>query len=246
MYRALFVISAVIFLLLSCMEDKPKEILDRNDMIDLMVETHLLDGYLNTLQIDSARKVIHPLYEDVFQRYKLDSLSFEENLKYYFANPVKAEKMYGVIRDRIETMNKDIIRLDSIKDVAVRDSIRRVERFRAAAERKKQLITHAPQDSTSFDFVERTNEFLRSLNDVNISSSPLEWPEGPGVPVIYHKLYPDTLAKDFSHHANTFNDELKKYLIRPKYIERNFQITKDTLTIDSPLMSVEKLEIEED
>lgn len=242
MYRALFVISALILLLISCKEKKPKEILDRDDMIDLLVDVHLTDGYLNTLQVDSARKVINPLYAHLFDTYNLDSLEFEENLRYYLSNPIQAEKMYTIINSRINTINTDLMRQDSIQDAHVRDSIRREERWRSLAKQKLALMTDVAPDTVEVDVIDRIKAFNDLLFEYNVRPHPVERPLGPGERMINHKLFRDTVEADFTHRAKEFNKKLSKYSIQPYPIVRQQALEKDTLPTDTAVIESEQLE----
>ena len=84
--RPLFLASLLLILLsLSCGEKRDGGILPESQMTELLTEVHLLDGYLQTLPIDSAQKVIDTLYSQLLSRYQLDSVSFERNVNYYYA-----------------------------------------------------------------------------------------------------------------------------------------------------------------
>jgi hypothetical protein len=135
-------------------------------MTDLMTEVYVADGYLNTVVIDSARKLMPVLYQNIFDRFGIDSAQFAKNVEYYYGNPIETEKLVGNVRKVLTKYERDAIRQDSIKQVYVRDSINRVQHWTRLAQEARQLILNVYQDTTAYEIEENNISFFAraSLN----------------------------------------------------------------------------------
>lgn len=140
-----------ILLLGACFNKKPSGILSEKQMTALLTEVHLLDGYLQTLQIDSAKKVMDGLYGELLAKYNLDSTSFAKNVDYYYMDPVKTEEMYDKIQQTLNSYQDTYTRHDSIRYAHERDSLNRVSRYRTRLEFQENLWVFEPDTAYVFD-----------------------------------------------------------------------------------------------
>lgn len=147
------------FLIVSCNRQGSDDRLSERKMTELMTEVHLIDGYLSSLNKDSAVKVLPVMYEDVFKKYGLDSATFAENLKHYMGNPDLIEKIYGNVKKKLEGYNREIQTKDSLKNAYMQDSINRVYRLQKNADDMKNLISNVVLDTTDMTFAESTRMF---------------------------------------------------------------------------------------
>src|SRR5690606_31008386 len=129
MKRLFSVLITLFFLAASCSKAKPDGILSDKKMSDLMTEVYVLDSYLNTLPIDSGRKVMPVLYQNIFNKFKIDSARFSQNLDYYYGDPIALEKLNITVKDVLSGYEKEALRTDSVEHARVRDSINRVNRL---------------------------------------------------------------------------------------------------------------------
>jgi len=164
MKRLFFVIAALFFLVVACSKSKPKGILSDREMSDLMIEVYILDSYLNNLPIDSGRKVMPVLYQQLFDKFKMDSTTFVKNLDYYYGNPVELEKVNNKVKDVVSRYEKDALRVDSIEQAHVRDSTNRVMRLQQQADEMKRLILEVHLDTTEYTFEANNPVFFRYAN----------------------------------------------------------------------------------
>ncbi len=156
MLRLILNLLAVIFLFGSCVGSGGKDIISQSKFVDVLTEIQLTDSYLNILPIDSARKVMLPLYQVTFDKYGLDSVSFKKNLDYYGKDAEVMSAIYKKVEENLTKENKfyadierkkqDSIRTrDSIVNVRIQDSTNRVMRAQQAyQERIAALIHHVP------------------------------------------------------------------------------------------------------
>lgn len=161
MQRLLLIIFASFFLCISCKKSAPKGVLSHSKMADLLVEVHLIDGYLNGLQIDSSRKVIDDLYGQAFKKIGIDSLLFKQNMDYYLGNPVEAKLVYAEVSKRLMAMEQTYNVEDSIQNAVFTDSLMRVQRFVKLKDEAEKLILHVSKDELPLDYKNSGEDFMR-------------------------------------------------------------------------------------
>ena len=152
MQRLLFSILLSFFVFASCSKSLPDGILKEKEMSSLLKEVHLTDAYLNTLPIDSSKKVINSHYDQIFKQYGLDSASFALNMEYYLARPTLAEKVYDNLLTDLKEDQRAWVERDSIKSARTQDSTNRVQRLINEYLNKKELISNVRIDSTALTY----------------------------------------------------------------------------------------------
>jgi len=161
MKRLFFVIAALFFLVVACSKSRPKGILSDKEMSDLMTEVYILDSYLNNMPIDSGRKVMPVLYQQLFDKFKMDSTTFIKNLDYYYGNPVELEKVNAKVKDVLSRYEKEALRVDSIEQAHIRDSTHRVMKLQQQADEMKRLILEVHLDTTEYTFEANNSAFFQ-------------------------------------------------------------------------------------
>ncbi len=197
MQRLYFTIILLFFLFSSCSKQKPKGILSEKEMTELMTEVSLIDAYLNTLPIDSGRKVMPVLYNHAFEKFKLDSVSFVQNLDYYLGSPLLTEKIYTNINTVLSEKDKVYQREDSIRNAVVQDSMRQVMRLQRYTATMKEMISNVHRDTTAYTYVLSGTDFLTKaelqLNAYGIQV-PVITPPVPAEPQKEEEVKADTVA----------------------------------------------------
>lgn len=161
MQRLLLIILSSFFLLISCKKSTPEGILSEKKMADLMAEVHLLDGYLNTLPIDSSRKIIDGLYGEVFLKYGIDSSAFTKNLSFYLGNPVASKQIYVAVNKKLTDLDREYRMADSLENTRISDSIRYVQHYLRLRDEAYQLIQQVYLDSIPLNYRTYRNDFMR-------------------------------------------------------------------------------------
>lgn len=156
MQRLILVLSLLFFLGTSCKKSRPSGILKEEDFINLMTEVHILDGYIVSLPVDSARKVIDPLYLEILSKYDLDTASFSKNLDYYMADSKLTSSTYEGIVNKLQAEEMDFTRQDSLKNVKYQDSIATAFRQQRRTEQLQNMIMNAKADSMEMSPAEYT------------------------------------------------------------------------------------------
>ncbi|MDR2283746.1 MAG: DUF4296 domain-containing protein [Sphingobacterium sp.] len=197
MQRLYFTIILLFFLFSSCSKQKPKGILSEKEMTELMTEVSLIDAYLNTLPIDSGRKVMPVLYNHAFEKFKLDSVSFVQNLDYYLGSPILTEKIYTNINTVLSEKDKVYQREDSIRNAVVQDSMQKVMRLQRYTTMMKEMISNVHRDTTAYTYVLSGTDFLTKaelqLNAYGIQV-PVITPPVPVEPLKEEEVKADTVA----------------------------------------------------
>lgn len=226
MQRLLYIIFISFFLLGSCAKQKPTGVLSESKMIDLLTEVSLIDAYLNTLPVDSGRKVMPVLYDNLFDRFGIDSLQYEDNLKFYYGNPNLTENIYKKI-DKNLKKEEEIYRIeDSIRNAFVSDSLRREYKIRSLVDQRINLTLYYNRDSQEpLSYREYANMMFDKL-DLGIMAYGIHI---PAIQTINHNLIPEEPIMQDS--------VLNIYLKRPIQ-EFLFKAPKDTLAIDYRILNV--------
>lgn len=92
----------VLFSIIGCKDSvvkAPKKLIEENQMIDIIYDLALLDAMKmqgNTVQQEfpSPTKLLQ-------EKYKIDSISFAENTKYYASDVANYRKMYEKVKERL-------------------------------------------------------------------------------------------------------------------------------------------------
>jgi len=123
--RRVFIGLSLLIFLFSCNGRQPGGILSKEKMAALMVDIHLVDGYLTTIHTDSAIKYIDSYYEGVYQNHGVDSALFMKNLTYYAQHPQDFDKIYTLVNEQMDAYNaKSEIQLNAnFDEQRVLDSI---------------------------------------------------------------------------------------------------------------------------
>jgi hypothetical protein len=130
------VIMLIVFLSVSCKKElvkQPAKLIDKGKMIDIMYDLSLLEAmkYQNPISLDSVES--DPT-KFVLKKYKIDSLQFAQNNKYYATD-------YETYKDMFDEIGKRLA-----KNQRNTDSIVKLEEKKAAKGAKNKLKA-APKDS---------------------------------------------------------------------------------------------------
>lgn len=116
MKKTLIILVAVLFVVFGCKEElieKPKNLIDKNKMKDIIYDLAILEAARNqsVLQIYPKPSVL------LKNKHKVDSLTFAESTKYYASDITEYKKMYEEVKQRLAKENKKV----SIAPIPVQD-----------------------------------------------------------------------------------------------------------------------------
>lgn len=100
--RLITLLLAFLLVFISCTSaiEKPKKLIEKDKMVDILYDIALLEA-IKSQNVNggiSSKKA----NEFLFKKYKIDSLQWEENNKYYAADIEEYKKMYEEVKQRIQ------------------------------------------------------------------------------------------------------------------------------------------------
>ncbi|MEO6150761.1 MAG: DUF4296 domain-containing protein [Mucilaginibacter sp.] len=133
-YISLF-FSAII-VLCACNDNTPDGVIEKEEMIDLLVDVHTIDGTLFNISStpDSAYKYGTGRYINVFKTHSTDSAQFNRSLKYYATQPDLLKAMYDTIGNRIQ------VKVDSTSKLLQREQAKKAKQNPGAMLRGKGML----------------------------------------------------------------------------------------------------------
>jgi Domain of unknown function (DUF4296) len=108
--KKIIVLILVLVAFMSCKKEilkKPKRFIEKDMMLNIMYDLSLFDAikYQSPATLDSA-KITPTQY--IYRKYKVDSLQFAQNNKYYAVDFKEYKKMYDEIASRVEKNKTDL------------------------------------------------------------------------------------------------------------------------------------------
>lgn len=100
--RLITLLLAFLLVLISCTSaiEKPKKLIEKDKMVDILYDIALLEA-IKSQNVNggiSSKKA----NEFLFKKYKIDSLQWEENNKFYASDIEEYKKMYEEVKKRIQ------------------------------------------------------------------------------------------------------------------------------------------------
>ena len=96
--------------LVSCQEkmEKPKNLLTKSQMIDLLVDIHLTETKVKELYLkrDSSNKLFRILEKEVLMRQKTTDSIYKKSFLYYLDDMEKMEEIYSAVVDSLSLREK--------------------------------------------------------------------------------------------------------------------------------------------
>ncbi|WP_183573462.1 DUF4296 domain-containing protein [Mucilaginibacter sp. X5P1] len=111
---------SVLLFLSACSNGTPSGIIDKDNMIALLTDVHIVDGTMITVSQapDTLYKYGKGKYQAVFAKYHTDSAQFRKSFIYYAANkPVEFADMYDQILKKLQFKTDSINKLVSKKNM---------------------------------------------------------------------------------------------------------------------------------
>ena len=121
---------SVIFLLVSCTSntifEKPKDLIPRDSMVNLIQEMMIASSSKVVNNINSERDIQYMAF--IYEKYKIDSARFNRSNTYYISTIDEYVKLFQEIKDSLEKKSNYFKRLKKQKDSLRRDSIIKLRR----------------------------------------------------------------------------------------------------------------------
>jgi Fe2+ transport system protein B len=95
--------------LFSCQKsavEKPNKQIDKDVMVDILYDLALLEA-IKTQNVSVSDNTVN-VSQYIYKKYKIDSIQFVQNNKYYAANIEEYKKMFEKVKSRLEAENKKV------------------------------------------------------------------------------------------------------------------------------------------
>jgi len=103
-----FFLLFLLFVLPAC-DDRPKNVLSKKEMVEVLTEYHLLHG---TLQV--SNKYYTPesnlYFQYLLQKHGVTQAEFDSSMVWYAKNPKKFERIYADVQLRLNNLREDIVK----------------------------------------------------------------------------------------------------------------------------------------
>lgn len=109
MKKILFPFLVLFLVVVSCKKsavEAPKDLIDENQMVDIIYDLSLLDAMKS--QGLNNQKNYPTAGEFLKKKYKIDSVTFAANSKYYAADIANYKKMYEKVKTRLNEENMKV------------------------------------------------------------------------------------------------------------------------------------------
>ncbi len=93
-------------LVFSCREERPKDVLTKQEMVQVMKDLYIAEEKINRLAIsrDSAKRVATLLNDKIFTAAATTDSVFRVSIDYYMARPREMEQIYTALVDTLQLM----------------------------------------------------------------------------------------------------------------------------------------------
>lgn len=98
--RYLFLAS---LLLCSCEEEKPKEILSKEEMTDFLIEIYLSEARIGATPVnrDSGLKLFYPRQKQILEKRGIPDSTLRATYQYYLQHPDEMDAILGTVIDSL-------------------------------------------------------------------------------------------------------------------------------------------------
>ncbi len=110
-----FAISGIlwfVFYLLACKSpngEKPKNLLSKEKMADVLVEMHRAEALTNSAGVpstDTSFYIFGQYEKDIFKKHQIDTADYYKSYKFYLVNPEEFTDLYKLVVNKITKQNK--------------------------------------------------------------------------------------------------------------------------------------------
>ncbi len=124
-----FIFAGFLVLTFFSCDGRPKGVLSKNDMTNILVEMHKLDGSFvakNSLYLPGDEKERY--YKSILDKYNTTKADFDSSVIWYSKNPKKFEKIYATVYEQLNQLDEDVKKgkyhpIDSIELFKVKTNI---------------------------------------------------------------------------------------------------------------------------
>jgi len=106
------IIFLIIFSIISCKnkDSDKKDILSKNEFINVLVDIHLANATLNYMQADKNWENFkaNDYYPSILKKHNVSGKKFEKTIQYYIKRPIEYDAIYDSVINRLSIMQGNI------------------------------------------------------------------------------------------------------------------------------------------
>ncbi|TKC06765.1 DUF4296 domain-containing protein [Pedobacter polaris] len=92
----------------ACKPGIPKELIQPDKMEQVLLDIHIVDGYISGLpSLDTSKKVASAYYKGVYKKFEIDSALYSQSMNYYYKHPDLMKKMYDSITVKLSKLKEE-------------------------------------------------------------------------------------------------------------------------------------------
>ena len=172
MKRALPLVMLLMLLLAAC-DDRPKDVLSRGKMEDVLYDYHIMQGLINQLPANEREEKAQDYINAVYEKHGITEVQFDSSIVYYNRHTKDLHKIYSNLKERYSTVNDEIQLVNGNNDMMAvfatgGDTTNLWNSAKLLALRNKDLLNRESftiQADTSF---RRQDQFILTLNPLFI------------------------------------------------------------------------------
>jgi putative heme degradation protein len=143
-------------------------VINRDEMVNLLVDVHIVDGSLAMQpNADSLYKVGTGRYLLVFKQHQTDSAQFKKSMKYYATQPETMLKIYDDVNKKLQAKN------DSLAMIILKDQ-QRVVKDQEKASKQLQTINEKKEKARQDSMLKMIKEHERKIMKENTRKFKLD------------------------------------------------------------------------
>ena len=172
MKRILPTLALLMFLLMAC-DDRPKDVLSRGKMEDVLYDYHIMQGIIDELPSEEREAKAQDYINAVFEKHGITEAQFDSSIVYYNRHTKDLHKIYSNLKERYSTVNDEIQLVNGNNDMMAvfatgGDTTNLWNSAKLLVLRNKDLLNRESftiQADTSF---RRQDQFILTLNPLFI------------------------------------------------------------------------------
>lgn len=179
MKRILPTLALLMFLLMAC-DDRPKDVLSRGKMEDVLYDYHIMQGIIDELPSEEREAKAQDYINAVFEKHGITEAQFDSSIVYYNRHTKDLHKIYSNLKERYSTVNDEIQLVNGNNDMMAvfatgGDTTNLWNSAKLLALRNKDLLNRESftiQADTSF---RRQDQFILTLNPLFIRENQSDY-----------------------------------------------------------------------
>lgn len=172
MKRILPTLALLMFLLMAC-DDRPKDVLSRGKMEDVLYDYHIMQGIIDELPSEEREAKAQDYINAVFEKHGITEAQFDFSIVYYNRHTKDLHKIYSNLKERYSTVNDEIQLVNGNNDMMAvfatgGDTTNLWNSAKLLALRNKDLLNRESFTIKADTSFRRQDQFILTLNPLFI------------------------------------------------------------------------------